>query len=383
MNPLQRAFGARPEGGPSGASGAIARPGGLTTASEGQPACLPGGAASGPAKPVPRPLEGASRWSPRGLFRRWLQNRLPLTDTWLLGQRNIYILPTRAGLTFALTLMVMLLAAINYQLNLGYALTFLLAGAGLVSMHVTHGNLRGLTLHLRPAAPVFAGDPALLEVVVTNPGRERHALALRFDEQQHGRSFAWCDAPAQGQAVAHVSVVPAKRGWHPVPVLVIETVFPFGLFRAWTVWRPASRVLAWPRPEIQPPPLPAPAASQGDQRPTLSGRGGELDGVRPWRRGDTMRQVAWKKVARSGEMVSRETAGTAHRELWLAWADTHGADPEQRLSRLAAWVLQADRDGIDCGLQLPGRELAPGQGDGHRRAALDTLALWPSAQGTQ
>jgi hypothetical protein len=66
---------------------------------------------------------------PRG-FARWWQARLPLTDTWQLGQRNIYILPTRAGFTFAGTLLVMLLAAINYQLNLGYALTFLLAGAG-------------------------------------------------------------------------------------------------------------------------------------------------------------------------------------------------------------------------------------------------------------
>ena len=34
---------------------------------------------------------------------------------------SIYILPTRAGFTFAGTLLVMLLAAINYQLNLGYA----------------------------------------------------------------------------------------------------------------------------------------------------------------------------------------------------------------------------------------------------------------------
>jgi hypothetical protein len=53
---------------------------------------------------------------------------------------------------FALTLLLMLLASINYQLNLGYALTFLLAGSGLVSMHLTHGTLRGLTLHLRPVA---------------------------------------------------------------------------------------------------------------------------------------------------------------------------------------------------------------------------------------
>ena len=62
-------------------------------------------------------------WSPRARFRQWWQSRVPLTDTWALGQRNIYILPTRAGFTFAATMLVMLLAAINYQLNLGFALT--------------------------------------------------------------------------------------------------------------------------------------------------------------------------------------------------------------------------------------------------------------------
>ena len=213
-----------------------------------------------------------SAWSglsPRAQFRRWWQNRLPFTDTWLLGQRNIYILPTRAGFTFALTLLVMLLASINYQLNLGYALTFLLTGSAIVSMHLTHGNLRGLTLHLRPTAPVFAGEPALLEVVVTNPGRERYGLALQFEDRSAAsvdqrRRFALCDAPVLGEARVHVSIVPPRRGWHAVPTLVVETVFPFGLFRAWTVWRPAARVLAWPRPEQPAPPLPLSASSPGD-----------------------------------------------------------------------------------------------------------------------
>ena len=322
-------------------------------------------------------------WSPRALFRRWWQSRLPHTDSWLLGQRNVYILPTKAGFLFAGTLVVMLLAAINYQLNLGFALTFLLTGTGIVSMHLTHGNLRGLTLHLRPVPAGFAGDPARLEVVLTNPGRERHGLALRFEDRaQFGTSFAWCDAPAGGQASAHLSFVPPHRGWHAVPVLVLETMFPFGLFRAWTVWRPAARALAWPRPEQPPPPLPQSAATPGDERHTTRSSGSELDGVRPWRRGDTMRQVVWKKVARSGELVSRETAGTASRALWLDWADAAGAggkggtSVEHRLSRLAAWVLLADREGLDCGLRLPGRDLPPQQGDAHRRAALDLLALW-------
>jgi uncharacterized protein (DUF58 family) len=319
-------------------------------------------------------LESARGLSPRAQFRRWWQSRLPLTDTWQLGQRNIYILPTRAGFTFALTLVVMLVAAINYQLNLGFALTFLLAGAGLVSMHLTHGNLRGLTLHLKPAPPGFAGEPVLLEVVVTNPGRARHGLGLRLESAR--AIGVWCDVPAGGQESMHLALVPPHRGWHAVPPLLVETVFPFGLFRAWTVWRPAARVLAWPRPETPAPPLPAAAASGQGERPLPRSEGGEFDGVRPWRRGDTMRQVVWKKVARSNELVSRETTGTGRRELWLDWSEAAGGDAEARIARLAAWVLAAQRAGLPCGLRLPAQELPIGDGDAHRRAALEMLALW-------
>jgi uncharacterized protein (DUF58 family) len=328
--------------------------------------------------PPPASPARALRWlDVRGHFRQWLQDRLPHSDTWTLGQRNIYILPTPAGFTFALTLVVMLLASINYQLNLGYALTFLLAGAALVSMHMTHGNLRGLTLHLRPPSPGFAGDAALLEVVLTNPGRQRYGLALRFDGPGRPEGpRAWTDAPAGGQAQLHLSLVPPHRGWQPVPTVVVDTIFPFGLFRAWTVWRPASRVLAWPRPESPLPPLPGMASAAGE-RPERRSHGSELDGVRPWRRGDTMRQVAWKKVARSGELVSRETSGSARRELWLHWADAGtGGDVEQRLSRLTGWLLRADQEGLTYGLRLPGQELELGQGDSHRRRALERLALW-------
>ncbi|MCW5636650.1 MAG: DUF58 domain-containing protein [Rubrivivax sp.] len=335
----------------------------------------------------PGPIGWLARWSPRQQFRRWWQARLPLTDTWTLGQRNIYILPTRAGFTFALTLVVMLLAAINYQLNLGFALTFALAGAGIVSMHLTHGNLRGLTLHLRPPASVFAGDAALLEVVITNPGRTRHGLALRFEDGRAAAPAAspadargahvWCDVSAGGQQATHLALVPPARGWHAVPTLVVETVFPFGLFRAWTVWRPAGRVLAWPRPEEGAPPLPTSAAVAGaESSQRRAADGGEFDGVRPWKRGDTMRQVVWKKVARSNELVSRETAGSGSREVWLDWQHTAASGTEPRLARLAAWVLAADRAGLPYGLRLPGLELAPAAGMPQRIGALDMLALW-------
>jgi uncharacterized protein (DUF58 family) len=315
----------------------------------------------------------------RSRVRRWWLARHPVTDTWTLAQHNIYILPTKGGWAFGVTLLAMLVSAINYQLNLGYVLTFLLAGSGLVSIHLTHGTLRGLTLRLRPSAPVFAGEAARLEVVMSNSGGARHGIGLRLQDQRTGQQDAWCDVPALGQATANLSIVPATRGWHAVPTLVVETLFPFGLFRAWTHWRPAGQVLAYPKPELPTPHLPPTQSAPGAMAPVRRGQGGELDGVRAWRRGDGLRQVVWKKAARSGQLVSRDTAAEHSRELWLDWQATHGAGragPDARLSRLAAWALAAEHQGLSYGLRLPGQQLKPDRGDAHQRRLLRELALW-------
>ena len=132
-------------------------------------------------------------------------------------------MPSRAGWMFAATLVVLLLASVNYQLNLGYVLTFLLAGSGIVSMHLTHGTLRGLTLHLRPVAAAFAGEPAVLDVVMSSPGPARFGIGLRLLEAT-GATLAWTDVPGGGQAVSHVSFVPESRGLHDVLAAIKRTV---------------------------------------------------------------------------------------------------------------------------------------------------------------
>src|SRR4051794_18802540 len=100
------------------------------------------------ARPDDRPgiPRGALRAAATRRWQGWWEARHQRSDTLVLTQTNIYILPTRAGFMFALTLVTLLLASINYQLNLGYVLTFLLASSGVVSMHLTHGALRGLRL---------------------------------------------------------------------------------------------------------------------------------------------------------------------------------------------------------------------------------------------
>jgi uncharacterized protein (DUF58 family) len=315
----------------------------------------------------------------RARFRKWWQSRLPRTDTQTLTQGNVYILPTRAGWMFGLTLLVLLLASVNYQLNLGYILTFLLAGSGVVSMHITHGTLRGLTLHLRPVGPTFAGEPAVLDVVIASPGTARYGIGLRVLEAPD-TTLAWLDVPAGGQARSHVTFIPPRRGLHEVPTLSAETRFPLGLFRVWTVWRPEAKLLVYPRPESGAPALPAARPVAGGPTPSRSSEGGEVEGVRAYRRGDPLKLIAWKKAAQSletgAELVSRDTSVSARQELWLDWSACGSLAPEERLSRLAAWTIAATRAGTDFGLRLPGAELAPASGEAQQRRCLESLALW-------
>ena len=315
----------------------------------------------------------------RQRFQRWAQSRQPRTDTLQLTQRNVYILPTKAGLLFAGTVFVLLLASINYQLNLGYVLTFLLAGSGVVSMHVTHATLRGLTLHLRPVAPVFVGDAVQLDVVLTTPGAARFGIGLKVADAKPGL-LSWANVPALGQAATRLSFLATQRGRVAVPTLRAETRFPLGLFRTWTVWRPAAELLVYPKPEYPPAALPVSRAVPGGTAQSRSVDGGEVEGVRAYRRGDPPKLIAWRKAAKTievgGDLVSRDTSAAVHQALWLEWGGCGSLAPEERLSRLTAWTLGAHRAGIEYGLRLPGHEIELASGDAHRRQCLEVLALW-------
>ena len=83
--------------------------------------------ASTTASTAPTPPWWALRARANARLRRWWHDRLPLSDTLTLTQRNVYILPTRPGFMLGATLLILLVGSINYQLNLGYLLTFLLA----------------------------------------------------------------------------------------------------------------------------------------------------------------------------------------------------------------------------------------------------------------
>jgi len=167
----------------------------------------------------------------RQKFRNWAFRRTVETGMVVLNQRRIYILPTRQGIGFALLLVLMLLGDINYNLSLGYTLTFLLATAGGMSMLHAFRNMAQLEIHAGYVEPVFVGENAQFVFHFNNPSSlARYQLQLH-DDAEHRTIF---DLPSQ-QATAVQIAIPAKqRGWLDSGRLSLYTEYPFGLFHAWT-----------------------------------------------------------------------------------------------------------------------------------------------------
>lgn len=308
---------------------------------------------------------GADRW----LFRVGAPETAPIR----LTQRRIYVLPTAAGLGFAGALVVMLVTSINYNLSLGHALVFLLGGAATASIVHAFRNLLGLSVRPGRCEPVFAGEAAGFRLLIDNPRPARRpALRLRA----RGQTSAFELGTAAESAVL-LACPTTHRGRLSMGRTVIETTWPLGLIRAWSVFVPEAECIVHPSPEIDPPALPADGSAGAGTGGSVREGDDDFAGLRTHRIADSPRHVAWKALARGGPMLTKQYAATRGGDVVLDWSALPARlDDEQRLSRLSAWILRAEQDGRRYGLLLPQTRIAPGLGRDHRDRCLRELALF-------
>jgi len=308
----------------------------------------------------------------QGFGQRWLARRIPASDRVRLDQRRIFILPTRSGVMFGVALLIMLLAAINYQNSLAYALTFLLGAVFVVAILHTYRNLAGLELQAAAPLPVFAGERARLPLKLLGGGRAHQALALGWPAEGQ----LWAELEADGEALCEPSLATLRRGWLKVPRLRVESRFPLGLLVAWSLVDLRWTVLVYPRPLAGDLPLAMGAAEGDEQGLRVIGRGSEdFQGLRPYQVGDSRQRLDWKAYSRGLGMQVREFAALGGRELLLD-PDALDGELEGRLSLLCHWVLALDERGEAFALRVGGRQLGPDSGASHRQACLRELALY-------
>jgi uncharacterized protein (DUF58 family) len=292
----------------------------------------------------------------------------------MLGRRRLYILPTRAGLGFGALVLTMLAAGLNYTNSLALLFAFLLVGFALVAMHECHRNLLGVSLLEAAAAPLFAGSTGTLRLTLENASR---APRYRIEAAVSDELPRTLDLSAGGRGPIEVPIRANRRGLQRIERLRLSSSHPFGLFRVWTWIHAPIAVIVYPRATGSLP-LPAGRGAQPGTWPRATAGADEWLGLRPFRDGDSPRQVAWKAYAREAPLLVKEYSSAGSPLRLLSLRDARQADIESRLAQLARWVVDAEAGGDLYGLELPGESIPAQRGPDHRHRCLSALALYGS-----
>lgn len=308
-------------------------------------------------------------------FDRWLLERVrrlrgPAELPSTLEYRDIYVMPTRFGGWFGVLLALMAVAGLNFNNNMTLLLVFLLGSIAMLTTLLAYRNLAGIRINGILARPAFAGEEAQFDVLLKNT-EERHRFAIRVTAEA---SVDCADIEPQNTRRFRIGQAASRRGWLELAPFRVENRFPLGLFRAWSVVIPRARCLVYPRPAVNPPPLPQ--SGRGDHGAAQRGEGEHFHGLREYQPGDPLRRIAWRTSARHQKLYSREMEAPRDDACELNWYLMGGGDTEEKLSILTAWVLRAERRQIPYSLEMPGAALPADLGENHRDACLEILALF-------
>ena len=295
-----------------------------------------------------------------------------------LTQRRIFIIPTKQGFMMGFVLILMLLGDINYNLSLGYVLTFLLAMMAVMSMLHAFRNLAHLEIRPGRADPVFRGETAQFMLHFNNRSKlSRYQLCL----VQPGKSF-WTntntplkfDAPALQDSEVAFLLPATRRGWLQAGRLMLYTEFPLGLFYCWSYLHFDTRCLVYTQP-MDKAALPSGSSPDGTGKRSVAGDE-DFSGLRKYTPGDALPRIAWKAYARERGLQVKQFSSPLGEELWLDYADTPDRNEEEKLARMTRWVLDAEAQGLRYGLCLPDDDLPSGNGLAHRDECLRRIALF-------
>lgn len=296
-----------------------------------------------------------------------------------MGRKGrIYILPTGFGLLFIGGALMMILVGATYQNNLVNLLAFFMLSLIFIAMVQTHNNLKDVSVEAVEAENGYKDGQHLVTTVLSNSARDPR-FNLEFSLRRKPAASIYENTQPllpKGLVKLKASYPALSRGKYVLDEVKIHTMYPLGLFRAWT-WLPnKTTYYVYPKPGGQ---LPFPRGTVGseDAHVQMATKGGEdFAGHRRYENGDSLGHIDWKAKARGRPLLIKEFNEGAPAPITLDWYQLdEELDTERKLSQLTQWVDEAVRRRAVFGLRIPGRTIQPSQGLQHAQVCLQALAV--------
>jgi len=282
---------------------------------------------------------------------------------------------TSFGATWLLATLVLFIMAANYSNNLLLFIALVLLAILLNTTWFTWLNIRKLAVNTLQLEPIFAQHKANIKVQVSNDqGKLAPGVSLSLTDKAFTNSSATQLPLTKEQVIcASIAMKPLTRGCFKINNLQLSCDYPLGLW-CWKKRIPSeAKLWVYPAPKGKQS-IPKPKAKQGTY---LKREQGDFSHVRTYQRGDSMNHIAWKQMARTGIVMTKEfDGGEGLRQTILSLQDAKHGDIETRLSQLCRWIVDCHQKQLKYSLELPKQTIAAAQGEAHKELCLKALAQY-------
>jgi uncharacterized protein (DUF58 family) len=274
--------------------------------------------------------------------------------------------------------------------NTGNNLIFMVVSAllGLMGISGFFGrrNIQRVDIELEFPAEVYAGIPFPLKIRLVNRKTFLHAslIRVRVDGGEAGANagaavgaeaiFPFVEAG--DDAVKYADFTFPSRGRRSVESVTIGSVYPFNFFTRYRTLKMPREVIVFPMPKrcALAGVFERRSAARGETTSARTGFDSETLSIRPYTAGDPLKYISWKATAKTGRLMTKETASSACEPVIIDYENTGIADIEERLSCIAYAVLNMIRKNVPVGFKMGQRFYKPDTSPRHKTAILTELA---------
>ncbi len=301
------------------------------------------------------------------------------SNHFVIGRRQLYILPTKIGWYFSLILIALFAIAVKFDNQAAFMMLFILIGLGNAIMLGTHRNLINVSLDKGIPSSAYAGQHATLGVTLNNTNdRARRAIYVSYGDLAY-----LANIEPQSRKQIQLEYPTPTRGLHPFPPIILSSQYPTGLFFCWSKKADIEELITvYPEPKDL---VNAFSSSEsGDIDDTLGSQTqqqGDFQGLRSYQEGDRLRDVHWPSYAKHQKLISKEYEQPGTTTSIFDWNDLpKSMSEEDKLSQLCFWLKTAEQSGDRYGLNMPSTMKPLDSGPQHLHECLSILAAYETTE---
>lgn len=266
---------------------------------------------------------------------------------------------TKVGTTYIISTVILAVAAVNTGNNAIYIAVALMLGCLMLSGLASKGGLKHLHAEILGLNEAWAGRPTDGALRIRNDSRIWNVRDVVLTSEAVAAPVLVPLIPKRGEVVVPVPFLFPRRGLAHVSTVDSYTRYPFGFFLKKRRLRVQSEIVVYPhilaeeiaRERFRP-------VTGEESNVARPGYGPEIHAFREYVRGDSLRQVHWKKSASLGRWIIKQHEADAARSVLVVvdpYKPRQASDArfEEMVTDAATFIYHAVKRGLDVTLSLP------------------------------